>query len=324
MMGSPVVPLIMAFLIASGASHTDLSSGSTTEEALLWKSTKMEENLTSRSSAKMAFVERNSTGLVENLVTIVDNLTTTVDNLTSAEGEDENGKKEKGAEVPTKDKDKNQDDKQDKNKDEDDKKDKNKDKGKNEDDKKDKNKNKDKNEDDKKDKNKDKNKNDDDKKDKNKNDDDKKDKDMVPDPREVVDYEVKEPGWKHSNWEEGIGSPAGLWKHHMPGHRRIHTKRRFHREADTPTLVISLVLGVAGLLILVLLLSMVFITLAEGREQHLLTEEEEEEEEEESRGDVVCGGSRLWAALKRGWTSVALPLRGFTVNLQERHYIQVI
>ena len=98
------------------------------------------------------------------------------------------------------------------------------------------------------------------------------------------------------------------------------------READTPTLVISLVLGVAGLLILVLLLSMVFITLAEGREQHLLSEEEEEEEEErgESRGDVVCGGSRLWAALKRGWTSVALPLRGFTVNLQERHYIQVI
>ena len=95
------------------------------------------------------------------------------------------------------------------------------------------------------------------------------------------------------------------------------------READTPTLVISLVLGVAGLLILVLLLSMVFITLAEGREQHLLSEEEEEEEEE-SRGDVVCGGRRLWAALKRGWTSVALPLRGFTVNLQERHYIQVI
>ena len=106
------------------------------------------------------------------------------------------------------------------------------------------------------------------------------------------------------------------------------------READTPTLVISLVLGVAGLLILILLLSMVFITLAEGREQHLLSEEEEEEEVEErgvnmeSRGDVVCGGGggggRLWAALKRGWTSVALPLRGFTVNLQERDYIQVI
>ena len=105
------------------------------------------------------------------------------------------------------------------------------------------------------------------------------------------------------------------------------------READTPTLVISLVLGVAGLLILVLLLSMVFITLAEGREQHLLSEEEGDEQEEqgvnmESRGDVVCGGrgsfALMWAALKRGWTSVALPFRGFTSNLEERDYIQVI
>ena len=34
-----------------------------------------------------------------------------------------------------------------------------------------------------------------------------KDKDMVPDPREVVDYEVKD-GWKHTNWEEGISSPG--------------------------------------------------------------------------------------------------------------------
>ena len=101
------------------------------------------------------------------------------------------------------------------------------------------------------------------------------------------------------------------------------------READTPTLVISLVLGVAGLLILVLLLSMVFITLAEGREQHLVSQEEEEDDDEEGvvGGDVVCGGRgsfKLWAALKRGWTSVAFPLRGFTVNLQERNYIQVI
>merc|ERR1712192_75856 len=151
-----------------------------------------------------------------------------------------------------------------------------------------------------------------------------KDKDMVPDPREVVDYDVR-----HNNWEEGISSPAGLWKHHMPGHHRIHTKRKFHREADTPTLVISLVLGVSGLLILILLLSMVAITLAEGRDQHLISNEEEDEEDEEGGGDVVCGGGsnfKLWAALKRGWTSVGLPLtlRGFVVNLQERDYIQVI
>ena len=101
------------------------------------------------------------------------------------------------------------------------------------------------------------------------------------------------------------------------------------READTPTLVISLVLGVAGLLILILLLSMVAITLAEGRDQHLISAEEEDEEDEEERGDVVCGGGgnfKLWAALKRGWTSLAFPLtlRGFVVNLQERDYIQVI
>ena len=100
------------------------------------------------------------------------------------------------------------------------------------------------------------------------------------------------------------------------------------READTPTLVISLVLGVAGLLILILLLSMVAITLAEGRDQHLISAEEEDEEDEEERGDVVCGGGGnfklWWVALKRGWTSVAFPLRGFTVNLQERDYIQVI
>ena len=101
------------------------------------------------------------------------------------------------------------------------------------------------------------------------------------------------------------------------------------READTPTLVISLVLGVAGLLILVLLLSMVFITLAEGREQHLLSEEEGEEQEEQGVNmESVCGGggsfALMWAALKRGWTSVALPLRGFTSNLEERDYIQVI
>ena len=39
-----------------------------------------------------------------------------------------------------------------------------------------------------------------------------KDKDMVPDPREVVDYEVKD-GWKHTNWEEGISSPGQKYKY---------------------------------------------------------------------------------------------------------------
>ena len=97
-------------------------------------------------------------------------------------------------------------------------------------------------------------------------------------------------------------------------------------------MVISMVLGVVGFLILLLLLSMVFITLAEGREQRLISQEEEEvefvEEEEGCVGNVVMcgGGSRLWLwlALKRAWTSVALPFTGLAVNLQERHYIQVI
>ena len=105
------------------------------------------------------------------------------------------------------------------------------------------------------------------------------------------------------------------------------------READTPTLVISMVLGVVGFLILLLLLSMVFITLAEGREQRLISQEEEEEEVEEEEEEgcvgnvVMCGGGGrlwLWLALKRAWTSLALPFIGLAVNLQERHYIQVI
>ena len=103
------------------------------------------------------------------------------------------------------------------------------------------------------------------------------------------------------------------------------------READTPTLVISMVLGVVGFLILLLLLSMVFITLAEGREQRLISQEEVEEVEEEEEGCVgnvvMCGGGSrlwLWLALKRACTSLALPFIGLAVNLQERHYIQVI
>ena len=87
-------------------------------------------------------------------------------------------------------------------------------------------------------------------------------------------------------------------------------------------------LGVAGLLILVLLLSMVAITLAEGKEQRLISAEEDDDDEEEGfgeRGDAVDGRGRvLWAALKRAWTSLAAPFRGFTVNLQERNYIEVI
>ena len=79
-------------------------------------------------------MERNHTGLVENLVTIVDNLT-----MTKKREEERRKEKEGGA---------------------------------------------------------------------NKEEKEEKEADMVPDPREVVDYEVKEPGWKHSNWEEGIGSPG--------------------------------------------------------------------------------------------------------------------
>ena len=91
-----------------------------------------------------------------------------------------------------------------------------------------------------------------------------------------------------------------------------------------------MVLGVVGFLILLLLLSMVFITLAEGREQRLISQEEVEEVEEEEGcvGNVVmCGGGGrlwLWLALKRACTSLALPFIGLAVNLQERHYIQVI
>ena len=92
-----------------------------------------------------------------------------------------------------------------------------------------------------------------------------------------------------------------------------------------------MVLGVVGFLILLLLLSMVFITLAEGREQRLISQEEVEEVEEEEEGCVgnvvMCGGGGrlwLWLALKRACTSLALPFIGLAVNLQERHYIQVI
>ena len=66
------------------------------------------------------------------------------------------------------------------------------------------------------------------------------------------------------------------------------------READTPTLVISMVLGVVGFLILLLLLSMVFITLAEGREQRLISQEEEEEEEVEEVEVETSGRAGWW------------------------------
>ena len=90
-------------------------------------------------------------------------------------------------------------------------------------------------------------------------------------------------------------------------------------------MIISLVLGVAGLLILVLLLSMVFITLAESREQQLVSEEEGEHDgEEEVEEEMAESDVTLWGLLKNRWTRVALPLAGLRARLEERNYIQVI
>ena len=97
------------------------------------------------------------------------------------------------------------------------------------------------------------------------------------------------------------------------------------READTPTLVISLVLGVAGLLILVLLLAMVFITLAESREQQLVSEQDEEGEGEEGmEEEMLVTDTTLWGLVKSRWARVGLPLAGLRARLEERNYIQVI
>ena len=85
-----------------------------------------------KGSSKVVLMERNHTGLVENLVTIVDNLT-----MTKKREEERRKEKEGGA---------------------------------------------------------------------NKEEMEEKEADMVPDPREVVDYEANNE-WQHS-WEEGISSPG--------------------------------------------------------------------------------------------------------------------
>ena len=88
-----------------------------------------------KGSSKVVLMERNHTGLVENLVTIVDNLT-----MTKKREEERRKEKEGGA---------NKEEKEEKKE---------------------------------------------------------KEADMVPDPREVVDYEANNE-WQHS-WEEGISSPG--------------------------------------------------------------------------------------------------------------------
>ena len=129
-----------------------------------------------------------------------------------------------------------------------------------------------------------------------------------------------------------------LWQHDGSSsseHRLSSRKsKKFEREPDTPTLIISLVLGVAGLLILILLLSMVFITLAESKEQQLVAEGEEEEEVEEVEGqhrpweeeveEEMTSGTTLISSMKSQLARVVLPLGGLKARLEERNYIQVI
>ena len=70
---------------------------------------------------------------------------------------------------------------------------------------------------------------------------------------------------------------------------------------------------------------MVFITLAESREQQLVSEEEEGEgEEEQAEEDMLVSDTTLWGLVKSRWTRVALPLAGLRARLEERNYIQVI
>ena len=127
-----------------------------------------------------------------------------------------------------------------------------------------------------------------------------------------------------------------LWQHDgsLSSEHRLSSRKskKFEREPDTPTLIISLVLGVAGLLILILLLSMVFITLAESKEQQLVAEEEEEEVEEEVEGlhreeeveEEMTSGTTLISSMKSQLARVVLPLGGLKARLEERNYIQVI
>ena len=70
---------------------------------------------------------------------------------------------------------------------------------------------------------------------------------------------------------------------------------------------------------------MVFITLAESREQQLVSEEEEEDGdgEEGVEEEMLVSDTTLWGLLKSRWTRVALPLAGLRARLEERNYIQV-
>ena len=122
-----------------------------------------------------------------------------------------------------------------------------------------------------------------------------------------------------------------LWQHDgsLSSEHRLSSRKskKFEREPDTPTLIISLVLGVAGLLILILLLSMVFITLAESKEQQLVAEEEEEVEglhREEEVEEEMTSGTTLISSMKSQLARVVLPLGGLKARLEERNYMQVI
>ena len=78
---------------------------------------------------------------------------------------------------------------------------------------------------------------------------------------------------------------------------------------------------------------MVFITLAESKDQQLVAEEEEEQEEEEVEGQLhreeeveeeMTSSTTLISSMKSQLARVALPLGGLKARLEERNYIQVI
>ena len=68
---------------------------------------------------------------------------------------------------------------------------------------------------------------------------------------------------------------------------------------------------------------MVFITLAESREQQLVSEQDEEGEEGLEE-EMLVSDTTLWGLVKSRWTRVGLPLAGLRARLEERNYIQVI
>jgi hypothetical protein len=113
----------------------------------------------------------------------------------------------------------------------------------------------------------------------------------------------------------GPGPPAILspWPHAPPRPRH----QAFPGEPGTAALVISLVLGVAGFTILILLLSMVFITLSEDKEREELVVEGAEDEGPGPVPGLVTALRGLARALGRS-------LAGARARLLERDYIQVI